>query len=54
MIYADDKLPDDVTLKKDVVLVTYVIKDDGKFYLQIFLEKPLFIKQALHSARSNV
>ena len=54
MIDADDKLPDDVTLKKDVVLVTYVIKDDGKFYLQIFLEKLLFIKQALHSARSNV
>ena len=32
----DDKLPDDITIKNVVLLVTCVIKDDGKFYPQIF------------------
>ena len=34
-----DKLPNDITLKDVVILVTYVAKDDGKYFHQIFLEK---------------
>ena len=37
-------LPDDITLKSVVILLTCVIKDDGKFHSQIFLEEALFIK----------
>ena len=44
LIDTDDKLPDDITLKNVVILITCVIKDNGKFYLQIFLEKALFVK----------
>ena len=39
----DDKLPDNI-LKNVVILIIFVIKDDGKLYAQIFLEKILFIK----------
>ena len=35
------KLPDDITLKNVVMLITYVIKDDGKFYPQLILEEAL-------------
>ena len=35
------KLPDDITLKNVVMLITYVIKDDGKFYAQLILEEAL-------------
>ena len=38
MIDTDDKLPDYVTLKNVVILIT-CIKGDGKFYSQTFLEK---------------
>ena len=34
-------LPDNITLNNSVVLMTSVIKDDGKSYLQIFLEEVL-------------
>ena len=44
LINTDDKLPDDVTFKNVVILMTCVIKDDNKFYLQIFLEEALFVK----------
>ena len=44
LIDTDDKLPDDITLKNVVILITCVIKDNGKSYLQIFLEKALFVK----------
>ena len=27
-----------------VILITWVIKDDGKFYQQIFFEEELFLK----------
>ena len=37
----DDKLPDYVTLKNVVILIAYVIKDDAKFYQQVFLEEAL-------------
>ena len=43
LIETDDKLPDDITLKNAVILVTSVIKDKGKFYQQIFLEKSLVV-----------
>ena len=39
----DDKLPDDVTLKNALILITYNIKYDDKFYLQRFLEKALVV-----------
>ena len=38
LIGTDDKLPDDITLK-NVILITCVIKGNGKFHLQIFLEE---------------
>ena len=44
LVDTDDKLPDDITLKNAVILMTSVIKDDGKFYPQIFLEEALFVK----------
>lgn len=40
LIDADDKLHKDITLKDVVTLTTYVIKDDIKYYSQIFLEEP--------------
>ena len=36
LINTDDKLPDDIT-SKNVILITCVISDDGKFYPQIYL-----------------
>ena len=39
IIGADDKLPEDVTLKNVAILIAGVIKDDDKFYPQIFLEE---------------
>ena len=44
LVDTDDKLPDDITLKNAVILMTCVIKDDGKFYPQIFLEEALLVK----------
>ena len=35
----DDKLPDDITFKNDVILMTCVIKDDDRFHPQLFLEE---------------
>ena len=42
LIDTNDKLPNNITIKNVVALMTCVIKDDGKFYPQIFLEKCLF------------
>ena len=39
MIDIDDKLPDDITFKNTVILMTWVFKDDDKFYPQLFLEE---------------
>ena len=39
LIETDDKLPDDITFKNDVILMTCVIKDDDRFYPQLFLEE---------------
>ena len=40
----DDKLRNNITFKNIVILMTYVIKDRGKFYPQRFLEEALFHK----------
>ena len=37
LIDMDDKQPDDITFKNVVISIICVIKDDGKFYPQIFL-----------------
>ena len=39
-----DKFPDNISLKNFVLLITCVIKDDGEFYPQIFLEEELYQK----------
>ena len=40
----NDKLSDDFTLKNIVILMTCIIKDYGKFYLQLFLEEAMILK----------
>ena len=37
----DDKLADNIIIKNVVKLMTCVIKDDDKFYPQVFLEEAL-------------
>ena len=44
LIDMDDKLPDDITFKNVVISIICVIKDDGKFYPQIFLWEALVVK----------
>ena len=44
LIDTDDKFLDDITLRNVALLITCVIKDDGKFYPQVFLEKALVVK----------
>lgn len=44
LIDKDDKLPDYITLKDVVILITCIIKDDHKFYLEISLEEALFVE----------
>ena len=44
LIDTNDKLHDDITLKNMLILMTYVIKDNDKFYRQIFLEEALYDK----------
>ena len=41
LIETDNKLPDNITLKKVVTLITCVIKAGEKFYQQLFLEEVL-------------
>ena len=43
-IDADDKLSNDIIFKNIVMLITCVITDDNKFYLQLLLEEALFVK----------
>ena len=42
LIDADDELPDYITLKDAVILMTCVIKDGDKFYHELFLEEALY------------
>ena len=44
LIDTDENLPDDISLKNVVILMTCVIKDDSKFYPQIFFKEALFVK----------
>ena len=44
LVDTDDKLLDDIIFKNVVKLITCVIKNDGKFYPQLFLEEALFVK----------
>ena len=43
MIDRDDRLSDDITFKNVVILITHVIRDDGKFHPLILLEKALLV-----------
>ena len=43
LIDIDNKLPDGITIKNVVILMTCVGKDDDKFYPQIFLEEALLV-----------
>ena len=40
----NDELPNDITSKNVVILMTYAIKDGDKFYQQLVLEEELFLK----------
>lgn len=40
-----DKLPNDITSKDAVILITCVTNDDGKSYSQIFLEEEIYHEQ---------
>ena len=40
----DDKQQNYITLKNVEILITGIIKDDIKFYSQLFLDKALFVK----------
>ena len=42
LIDADDRLPDNITFKKTLILMTCVIKSHDKFYLQLFSDEPLY------------
>ena len=39
LIDSDDKMSDYITFKNVVILMTCVMKDGNKFYLQLFLEE---------------
>ena len=51
MVDTDDKLPDYITLKNLVTLITCVIQDGAKFDPKIFLEVALYNKKALKKRR---
>ena len=42
LIDTDNKLPDDITLKNLVILITCVIEYGDKFFQQLFLEETLY------------
>ena len=44
LVVADDKFPDNSTLKNVVILIICVIKDGDKFYPQIFQKKHQYHK----------
>ena len=41
LIDTNDELSDDINFKNIMILITCVIKDDDKFYPQLFLEEAL-------------
>ena len=42
LIDRDNKLPDYITLRNVVILITCATKDNAKFYPQIFLKEALY------------
>ena len=42
LVHTDDKLPDVITLKIVLIIMTCVIKNGDKFYPQLFLEEALY------------
>ena len=44
LIDMNNELPDDITFKNVVILMTCVIKDNDKIYPKIFLEEALYDK----------
>ena len=42
LINADGRLPDNITLTNVLILITSVMKDDGKFYPQLFWDRTLY------------
>ena len=53
LIDANDKLPNNISLKYVVMLMTCAIKKDDKFYPQIFLEEALYVKTKCHCFLTN-
>lgn len=47
MIHTNDKLQDHIILKNIVILITYIIKDDGKFHRQLVQKKHFIINKHL-------
>ena len=45
LIDTDDKLPGDYSFENVVILMICVTKDDGTFYLQLFLEEDCFFNK---------
>ena len=44
LIGTNDILPDYIAIKNNALLMICIIKNDGKLYSKIFLEKVLFVK----------
>ena len=44
MIDTNDKLPNDITLEKRVILMACTVKDGNKVYTQLFLDHVLYDK----------
>ena len=42
LINTDGRLPDNTTLTNVLILITWVMKDDGKFYPQLFWDRTLY------------
>ena len=51
MIHTNDKLQDHIFLKNIVILITCIIKDDGKFYPQLIQRKHFIINKHLKKDR---
>ena len=49
LIDTDDNLPDYITLKNVVILITFVVEDNAKFCPQIFLKKHCIMNK--HNAK---
>ena len=42
LINTDGRLPDNITWTNVLILITWVMKDDGKFYPQLFWDRTLY------------